>query len=150
VNGAAQHGTWSSRPLPTDGTDEHGLGLIDEATCVRLLSHGHIGRLGLSVGSLPVVLPVNYLLHDHTIVFRSEDGDKTRAAELGSVACLEIDHFDLFEHSGWSVLATGRLSIAPTDRAAAYDRLPVVPWAPQQSSRFVELSVELVSGRSIR
>lgn len=93
---------------------------------------------------------MNYLLHDHTIVFRSEDGDKTRAAELGSVACLEIDHFDLFEHSGWSVLATGRLSIAPTDRAAAYDRLPVVPWAPQQSSRFVELSVELVSGRSIR
>lgn len=144
----AQAGSWSRRRVDGE-TDRHGLGIIDEATCRRLLTQERIGRLGLSVGSLPVILPINYVVFDGRIVFRSEDGDKTRAAELGTVACLEVDQFDRFEHSGWSVLATGRLSIAPPERVATYDRLPVVPWALREQSRFIEMTVELLSGRSI-
>lgn len=144
------HGSWSSHAPDTDGHDAHGLGIIGEATCLRLLTQERIGRLGLSVGSLPVILPVNYVVQDHKIVFRSEDGDKSLAAERGTVACLEVDHFDRFEHSGWSVMATGRLAIVEPDRAGAYERLPVVPWALGVESRFIELSIDLLSGRSIR
>jgi len=150
VSAAHSHGSWSSGTPVTDGTDEHGLRYIPEPTCLHLIGQERIGRLGLSVGSLPVILPVNYVLQGRTIVFRSEEGEKTRAAEQSTVACLEVDQFDRFEHSGWSVLATGRLTIAPPDRAEAYERLPVVPWALRKESRFIELSIELLSGRSIR
>lgn len=142
-------GSWA-HPVALDGSDEHGLGYIDEDTCLRLLAEERVGRLGLSAGSLPVILPVNYVLRDRTIVFRSEEGDKTRAAAHGSVACLEIDRVDRFEHSGWSVLATGRLSLVPPDLTDEYERLPVAPWALKGPSRFIELSIELLSGRAIR
>ncbi len=124
--------------------------MLDEAECLRLLGHERFGRLGMSVASLPVILPVNYTLDGMTIVFRSEDGAKTRAAEHGAVACLEIDHSDSFEHIGWSVLATGRLGVAEPSMAEYYERLPVVSWALSGPSCFLELSIELLSGRSLR
>ena len=139
---------WTRPPLATT-YDGHGLGVLEESECLRLLSVERLGRLGMSIGSLPVILPVNYVLDGMTIVVRSEDGEKTRAAALGSVACLEIDFSDRFEHSGWSVLATGRLGIAPADRAERYEHLALTPWALTGSSRFIELPVELLSGRAI-
>jgi len=117
---------------------------------MRLLQQERIGRLGLSVGSLPVILPVNYVVDGATILFRSEEGEKTHAAEQGSVACLEIDWIDRFEHDGWSVMATGRLAIVPPERAEAYARFPLVPWALRGENRLIELGIELLSGRSIR
>jgi hypothetical protein len=150
VIGGRQHGSWERRPVSDGSVDVHGLGIIDEATCLRLLRDEHIGRLGLSVGSLPVILPVNFVVDGMTILFRSEDGEKTRAASLGSVACLEVDRIDPFEHDGWSVMATGRLALVPPERVDAYERFPIVPWALGNESRLIELGIELLSGRSIR
>ena len=104
-----QRGSWSDRPPGSEGLDSHGLGVLGETTCLHLLAHERVGRLGLNVGRLPVILPVNYVLAGRSIVFRSERGDKLRAAQNGAWACLEVDQFDRFEHSGWSVLATGRM-----------------------------------------
>lgn len=143
------HQPWELDLPATGGVDVHGLGLIDEPTCLRLLGQERLGRLGLSVRSLPVILPVNFAVHDSAVIFRSEDGDKTRAAMFGTVACLEVDQFDRFEHRGWSVLVTGRLSIVPPERSEEYQRLPVVPWGLRGDSRFIELSIDLVSGRSV-
>lgn len=135
--------------FPLDGTDVHGLRNIEESTCRRLLANERIGRLGLSVGSLPVIFPVNYALDGDRAVFCSEPGEKVTAAEHGDVACLQIDQFDRFEHSGWSVLATGVLSVAPAERLERYERLPVVPWALHGDVRYLELGIELLSGRAI-
>src|SRR5690606_264978 len=114
---------------PLAGTDRHGLHELDEATCRRLLVNERVGRLGLSVGSLPVIYPVNYLVDGDRVVFCSEAGEKVTAAARGDVACLEVDQFDRFEHAGWSVLATGVLSLATPETRARYERMPIVPWA---------------------
>jgi nitroimidazol reductase NimA-like FMN-containing flavoprotein (pyridoxamine 5'-phosphate oxidase superfamily) len=136
-------------PPESAGRDRHDLGVLDRATCLRLLEAEPVGRLGFSAGSLPVIHPVNYLLHGDTIVFRSEAGEKVRAAEQGAVACLEIDRYDTLEHTGWSVLATGRLALASDERIEALRGLPLTPWALDGADRFVELSLELVSGRVV-
>lgn len=138
------------RSLGIAGQDRHGLGILDEATCMRLIEHERIGRLGVTDSNGPLILPINYLLHDGRIVFRSADGAKARAAAQGAVGCLEVDRFDRFEHTGWSVLATGRLSVVSPEYSDAYERLPVVPWAVHGESRFYELSIERVSGRVLR
>jgi len=131
------------------GNDGHGLGLIDDETCFGLLGGSPVGRLGFSSGSLPVIFPVNYLLVDRTIVFCSEEGVKLRAAEQRAVACLQIDHFETFGHSGWSVMATGRLELAPPEHLDEFARLPLAPWGLTGAHRYVELPVELISGRSV-
>ncbi len=117
---------------------------------MRLLDHERIGRLGLCDSDTPLILPINYLLHDGRIVFRSADGIKTRAAEAAAAACLEIDWFDRFEHDGWSVLASGRLAVVSPEVADASERLPLVPWALRGETRVIELSIEQVSGRVLR
>jgi nitroimidazol reductase NimA-like FMN-containing flavoprotein (pyridoxamine 5'-phosphate oxidase superfamily) len=123
---------------------------LDEATCLELLASRAVGRLGFSSRGLPVIHPLNYFLHGHTAVFRCDDGEKARLAEQGVVACLEVDAADAMGHTGWSVLATGRLGVVPEDRLAQARRLPLTAWASDEADVFVELTIDLLTGRSIR
>ena len=125
--------------------------VLDEDECMRLLEREPIGRVALTAAALPVVLPVNFVAVDDTIVFASDPGLKLQAARAGQIACLEVDGHDVVDHSGWSVLATGRLSeITDEVKLAAARRLPLSPWALDDPEHFVELSIELLSGRRIR
>ena len=125
--------------------------ILDDEECLRLLGREPVGRIALTSAALPVVLPVNFVVVDRTIVFASDPGLKLEAARAGQVACLEVDGFEVFAKSGWSVLATGRLAeITDADRLTAAHRLPLSPWALSEPHHFVELSIELLSGRRIR
>lgn len=118
---------------------------------MRLLAREPVGRIALTSAALPVVLPVNFTTIDDTIVFASDPGLKLEAARAGQVGCLEVDGYDVIDHSGWSVLATGRLSeITDPDRLTMARRLPLSPWALSDPQHYVELSIELLSGRRIR
>ena len=135
--------TVSSEPKP-------GLEILGEAECLQLLAREPVGRLALTSSVLPVVLPINFVLLDTTIVFASDQGLKLEAARQGNVACLEVDGFDRWRHGGWSVLATGRLKeITDPTRLAEAKQLPLSPWALSTPRHYVELPVELLSGRRI-
>ena len=138
----------ASDPLMTLPTSR--LEILEEDECLRLLAREPVGRLALSSGALPVVLPVNFILVDRTIIFASEPGLKLEAARAETVACLEVDGFDRWSHGGWSVLATGRLTeITDPERLEESQQLPLSPWALSKPHHYVELSVELLSGRRI-
>ncbi len=128
--------------------DRHGLEVLDEAECRRLIGEEHVGRLGFSADALPVIFPVNYLSDGERVFFRSETGQKLKAAASGAVACLQIDRFDRFGHTGWSVLATGRLQLLRDDALEAHE-MPVVPWGLGSETHLIALSIELLSGRRI-
>jgi uncharacterized protein len=125
--------------------------VLDEDECLRLLDREPVGRIALTSGALPVVLPVNFVMLERTIVFASDPGLKLEAARAGQVACLEVDGYEVLDHSGWSVLATGRLAeIVDPERLSAARQLPLSPWALTAPEHYVELSIELLSGRRIR
>lgn len=135
---------------PSTATKGSRLEVLTEDECLTLLRREPVGRLGLSSGALPVVLPVNFVLVDRTIVFASDNGLKLDAARQRTVACLEVDGYDRWQHSGWSVLATGRLGeITDPERLSEAHMLPISPWALTNPEHFVELEVELLSGRRI-
>jgi nitroimidazol reductase NimA-like FMN-containing flavoprotein (pyridoxamine 5'-phosphate oxidase superfamily) len=126
------------------------LEILEERECLQLLSREPVGRLALTASALPVVLPINFVLMDNTIVFATDEGLKLQAARQGTVACLEVDGFDRWSHGGWSVLATGRMSeITDPVRLAEARQLPLSPWALARPQHYVELSIELLSGRRI-
>ena len=124
--------------------------LLSDEECLALLGRHPIGRIGLSAGALPVVLPVNFVLEGRIALFRTESGLKLQAARQGVVACLEVDDYDVMSHTGTSVLATGRLEVI-TDpvRLAELADLPLRPWAAPDAPYLVELQIELLSGRRI-
>jgi nitroimidazol reductase NimA-like FMN-containing flavoprotein (pyridoxamine 5'-phosphate oxidase superfamily) len=124
--------------------------VLDDEECLALLDHEPVGRLALTSGALPVVLPVNFTLDERTIVFATDPGLKLDAARAEVVACLEIDGFDRWAHSGWSVLATGRMKeITDPVRRERARHLPLSPWAAPNAGHYVGLSIDLLSGRRI-
>jgi nitroimidazol reductase NimA-like FMN-containing flavoprotein (pyridoxamine 5'-phosphate oxidase superfamily) len=60
-------------------TDE-GLELLSEEECVDLLRTGGVGRVGVTIAGLPVILPVNYACVDGDVLFRTGEGTKLNAA----------------------------------------------------------------------
>ena len=86
---------------------DQGLELLTEDQCRQLLSGGEVGRVGITVGALPAIFPVNYVVVDGAIVFRTAPGTKMSAAMEGTVVAFEVDDYQLTDRSGWSVLAVG-------------------------------------------
>lgn len=131
-------------------TDRNGLEILDRAECLALLRQAAIGRVGVSIGALPSVLPVNFRLVDETVVFRTGAGSKLDAATRGAVIAFEADAVDPVEHTGWSVVVTGIAEELDTVEWADPVVASAIPrWAPQGDTRLVALATDVVSGRRI-
>jgi uncharacterized protein len=149
----------SGTPTPRDTNSdafwtaaEPGSGLIelDRAECLELLAAKSVGRIAYVGDTGPRILPVNYILADDCVIFRTvPDGEISRHA-LNSSCAFEIDEIEEFFQSGWSVVTVGRLELATEEDFARmrYGRLPE-PWAGGGRSMFVRLPCEHVSGRRV-
>src|SRR4029079_18347979 len=80
---------------------DDGLELLTESECQRLLASNHFGRVGLSIGGLPAIIPVNYCFLDGDVVFRTGPGLKLAAAADGEVVAFEVDDHHPADRSGW-------------------------------------------------
>jgi nitroimidazol reductase NimA-like FMN-containing flavoprotein (pyridoxamine 5'-phosphate oxidase superfamily) len=130
--------------------DRNGLEVLDRAECLRLLSGARLGRIGISAGALPHVLPVNFRLVGDQVVFRTGVGTKLDAATVNAVVAFEVDDMDALAHEGWSVVVTGmtREVVDPTElETLEVGRIP--RWAPSGDGRVIAISCDLVSGRRL-
>jgi uncharacterized protein len=134
--------------------DRTGLENLDRRVCLDLLSSVPVGRLGLSINALPVVLPVNFVFDRPAdrIVLRTVEGGKLRAALSGAIVAFEVDHIDPVSHTGWSVLVRGSSHVlTDADDLERAKRLPLRPWAVDDPGDYwVAITTDLVSGRRIR
>jgi nitroimidazol reductase NimA-like FMN-containing flavoprotein (pyridoxamine 5'-phosphate oxidase superfamily) len=127
-----------------------GLEWLNEAECLSLLSKNQFGRIGISVGALPAILPVSYVLDDGSILFWSSTGTKLSAAAKDSVVAFECDHLDEPGRDAWSVLAIGvAREVTDADEMARARRLGLRTWAKQDGIQLFRIPIELVSGRRI-
>jgi nitroimidazol reductase NimA-like FMN-containing flavoprotein (pyridoxamine 5'-phosphate oxidase superfamily) len=116
---------------------------------LELLASCHVGRVGTSIGALPVILPVNYTVFDHGVLLLTAGGTKLDAAARGSVVAFEADSFDPDGGAGWSVLLVGKASeihhpILPKRAQAA----PLIPWPGAKGPvHYVHIAAERISGR---
>jgi nitroimidazol reductase NimA-like FMN-containing flavoprotein (pyridoxamine 5'-phosphate oxidase superfamily) len=120
---------------------------LSDAECRRLLGTQTMGRVGITSGGLPCILPVCYLYDDGAIVFRTGSGTKLRSAVSGDVLAFEVDAYDRVSGRGWSVLALGRAAVITTEHE--HEGLPTFDGAPGHGPRnhYVRLQCELLSGR---
>ena len=130
--------------------DHNGLDVLDRQECLALLGTMSVGRVGISVQALPVVLPVAFRLIGEQIVFSTAPGSKLRAATDHAVVAFEVDHIDPLAHTGWSVLATG-VARRVTD-PAEHERLTLagVPrWLAGNDAQLVVVGTDVISGRRL-
>ena len=99
--------------------------------CLQLLRIAQVGRVGVSLGALPIILPVNFAVLDGGIVFRTTGGTKPLAtAAAGTVVAFEVDHYGPDGRSGWSVLVQGvARTLDSAEQRAAADEADLESWA---------------------
>ncbi|SDM35331.1 pyridoxamine 5'-phosphate oxidase family protein [Allokutzneria albata] len=126
------------------------LEILEPAECLRLLGSAEIGRIAYTDEALPAVVPVNFLLHNGAIVFRTGQGGKLAAAVRNAVVAFEVDDVDSGTRTGWSVTAIGYARVVyDAGEWKALARLGLCTWAPGAHQSFVVIVPEILRGRRI-
>jgi nitroimidazol reductase NimA-like FMN-containing flavoprotein (pyridoxamine 5'-phosphate oxidase superfamily) len=66
---------------------------LDRAECLNLMATAPVGRIGVSIGALPAIIPVNFALVGANIVIRTVPGAKLDAATRHAVVAFEVDSY---------------------------------------------------------
>src|SRR3974377_345971 len=98
-------------PAPGVGWQE-----LSKSECFGLLARAGVGRVAFVDDLGPMVLPVNFVLDRHMVVFRTDGGAKLDAAGRGSRVAFEVDGTDEAARTGWSVVIRGE-AVEVTDPA---------------------------------
>ena len=131
----------------TSGERSRWLNVLSAAECFEYLREGRLGRVGVSIDALPVILPVLYRCDEDSIWFFTEEGTKLNAALRNAVVAFEVDYLD--DSNGWSVLVIGstREETDPA-RSVALHRDGLFAGAPGERDRLVRIPISQISGRS--
>lgn len=114
--------------------------------CWELLRTGTMGRLAYHLVDEVHIVPINYLVDDGELLFRTTAGNKLLAAALGSEVAFAIDWHD--EDNAWSVLAQGRLRVLDEVEEHRLDGLTLRPWVSTLKYDVIGLRPRVVTGRS--
>jgi nitroimidazol reductase NimA-like FMN-containing flavoprotein (pyridoxamine 5'-phosphate oxidase superfamily) len=130
---------------------------LDEAECLRLLAPGGVGRIGYSGRFGPTILPVNFALHEQTIVFRtgrhSPMGEdlRTGIADAEYKVAFEIDEMSPATREGWSILIQGSAHhVDSAAELAEVQRAGVQTWPGGEKDLFIRIVPDRITGRRIK
>ena len=125
------------------------LEVLGDDDALALLASRHLGRIAFAHEHWPVILPVNYLFEDPTVVIRTDDGIKLTDAPFNAVA-FEVDDADPGGQWGWSVLIQGPafdITSADDDRSTKLRSTKFATWAPGERGHWLSVTAVNFSGR---
>ena len=121
--------------------------MLDEPTCLALLSGSPIGRVAYIFAGIVRLVPVNIAVRDSAVLFRVGTGVLLAAITDGQLLTLEADHIDADRCDSWSVIVTG--SARETARRPDQSSLAVCSWLRPDAARLVRLTPLEISGRRL-
>ena len=121
---------------------------LDLPECLDLLASGSVGRVAYCTQEGPVVLPVNYVLHDGDVVFRTSPHGSIAQHLQGSPAAFEVDEIHDVTESGWSVLIQGTGEFVESARDLPLESRPS-PWPVGNRALFIRVRARSVTGRML-
>lgn len=128
-----------------DATDVH---ILSESECWTLLRSVDVGRLAVIADGHPDIFPINFVVDHGTLVFRTAEGTKSRAAVGEGALAFEVDGQDRGTRQAWSVVVKGTAEHVLGPELVDSVRLPLWPWQPDPKSRFLRIVPVEISGRS--
>jgi len=130
--------------------DQRGSEILPVPECLRLLAvaakEDHVGRLAVTDTEAPLVVPLNFTVHDGGVLIRIGPG---RLSELtpGSLVAFEVDRVESDHGIAWSVLIRGLASaLSPGDFPPDAQAIPQ-PWVPEPGEEVLFIRAEVITGR---
>lgn len=121
--------------------------LSDEES-LELLATKTFGRLVVHRKDDMDLFPLNYLVHEGEIYFRTAEGSKLFSLTLNNDVLFEADNVDADSQEAWSVVVKGTArTLSSNAEIEAADQLPLKPWLPTLKYNYVVVSPNEISGR---
>ncbi len=126
----------------------NGTEILSNDECWALLDETSVGRLAIDIAGKPDIFPINFVVDNGTIVFRSGPGTKLAGAALLHHVAFEIDGYEPHERTTWSVVLKGWAEqVERMEEVFAADDLPLFPWVASPKPNFVRINPREVTGR---
>lgn len=120
--------------------------ILDETECWRLLAANGLGRLAVLGDDGIDIFPINYVVNDHVIFFRSAPGAKLAELTVNPEVTFEVDGTQRWKH--WSVVAKGRAQRLGLDsEIEASGVLELEGDSPTEKWNYVRIVPGKVTGR---
>jgi hypothetical protein len=104
----------------------------------------HVGRLAVADGQSPLVVPLNFTLHDGEVLVRIGPGLLSDLVP-NSFVSFEVDRVETDRGEAWSVLVRGLAFQAGADIQNG-GAMPE-PWVPEPGHTLLSIRAEVVTGR---
>ncbi|MDQ1289874.1 MAG: uncharacterized protein QG622_3440 [Actinomycetota bacterium] len=131
-----------------EARESGGVEVLDAQKCWELLSSVEVGRLAVAVAGDVDIFPLNFIIDDGSIIFRTAEGTKLVEVVLSGRVAFEADGYDAGLGLAWSVVLKGRAELLDKfeDIYRAQD-LPLFPWNATPKERFVRIVPDKLTGR---
>ncbi|MGA8211564.1 MAG: pyridoxamine 5'-phosphate oxidase family protein [Nocardioidaceae bacterium] len=116
--------------------------------CLELLASKGVGRVAYAGPDGIEVLPVNYRVHEGTVLLRTSPHSTLGRRLRLTTGAFEVDEIDEVTQSGWSVLVRGPVEpVDPDDLPPAGQRPE--PWPTGQRTLHLRLTPHAITGRRL-
>jgi len=123
---------------------------LSSGDCWNLLAETPVGRVGVLNDSAPEIYPVNHVVDQATIVFRTDPGSKLHGLLRSPAVCYQIDGIDPDTSTGWSVLVKGTATeLTHPDDLRRVAELPLEYWSIGRKQHWIRITPTEVTGRRI-
>lgn len=135
-------------PAPVD---HRGLDVLNLDECLLRIASRPMGRVAFQDKGEVIVLPVNHVIDESTIAFRTRWDSTLAAAVNHESVTFQVDHYDPLRHTGWSVLVRGAAdTVSDPAVCARFEELLDVPWEGHPEETFwTAIRLQEVSGREL-
>jgi hypothetical protein len=126
--------------------ESEGIATLAAPTCWQLLGDEEVGRLAVSVDRYPEIFPVNYVVDQRTVIFRTAEGTKLFATVVSPSVAFEVDGYNAEAGEAWSVVIKGHAREIPMHDLLD-NAFPLFPWTATPKPRFVRVVPDSITGR---
>lgn len=140
----------SMEPARIDGA-RHVSEELNEDRCWEMLRSRDTGRVGFVHHGRVMILPVNYLVDDHAIYFRTSAEGLIGGPTARIQTSFQVDDYRSDRSEGWSVLLSGPSSHVVDGGLLTrlWGKVMAEPWAGGDRALFICVQATLVSGRYV-
>ena len=119
------------------------------AESYKLMGSTSVGRVAFVDEDGPIVLPVNYVLDGDTVLFRTSPANTLGRHLAFATVAFQVDEFDDYTQSGWSVLVRGVSTYVPYEELARDDAPLPYPWADGPRPLVIRVTPRSITGRRL-
>jgi hypothetical protein len=122
---------------------------LAEDECLELLASKQVGRVAYVDEDGPVTVPVNYVVHDGLVLFRTSPHTSLGRHMHDTPVAFEADEIDDVTESGWSVLVRGRAAYVDVDDLPTSTSSRPAPWPQGVRTLHVQVRPQAITGRRL-